>query len=302
MKYEGVIRKSFEVKSTSGQEFLCLCPWHADTGGGHLYVNAIKGVYLCMSCGTKGHLDRMGLVPRMTTADIRERLAMVKAPKVEFKTYPEGWLKKFAVPHPFWTQERGLPQDVVDLFCLGYDPFTNRMTLPLRDVHGRILGVSYRRIDGGSPKYLNPKGYPIGRHLYGAWLLTDKPVRTVAVTEGQVDAIRCWSYGIPAVAAMGARLTDDQVRVLQRLGVHKVVLLLDNDNAGRKGTIAIYDALRGTGIRVVSGWYRPYWTKPTPDGLREVKDPDELSRPRLRKMYHSAVGILDWIERTGYGG
>lgn len=292
MKYEGVVRKTFDVKSVSGTEMLCLCPWHDDSGVGHLYINAMKGVYLCMSCGEKGHLDRMGLVPRATTSDLRERLRVMNAPKKTFKTFPEGWLKKFDFPHDFWTQQRGLPQSTVDLFRLGYDPFTDRMTIPLRNMHGAVLGVSFRRLDGGTPKYLNPKGYPIGRHLYGAWLVPEG-TRTVAVVEGQIDAIRCWSYGIPAVAAMGARLTPDQIKVLQMLGVHKIVLMMDNDNAGKKGTVAIYDAMRGTGIRVVCGWYRPYWT---------VKDPDELSRPRLRKMFHSAVPILDWIERSGFDG
>jgi DNA primase len=54
---------------------------------------------------------------------------------------------------------------VVKQFRLGYDPFSNRMTLPVRDHRGRILGVSYRRLDDQRPKYLDPKGYPKGRYL-----------------------------------------------------------------------------------------------------------------------------------------
>lgn len=301
-RYEKMVRKTFDVRSITGSEALCMCPWHKDTSGGHLYVNVFSGLYLCFSCGAKGSLDKMvdGEVPKATTTDLRERLDRMAERKKPLHTYPEGWLRKYAIPHPFWTQERGLDPDIVDLFGLGFDPFSNRATMPLRDVQGRVLGVTFRRLDGGTPKYLNPKGYPIGRHLYGAWLLNDNH-RTVAVTEGQVDAIRCWQYGIPAVAAMGARLTPDQVSVLQHCGVRKVVLLLDNDNAGRKGTVAIYGALRGTGISVRSGWYREYWLKQNGDGTwRNVKDPDELTRPRLRKMYHSAVNMLEWVERSGF--
>jgi DNA primase len=300
MRYESLIRSTFQVVSQSGKEVLCVCPWHADSAQGHLYVNAINGLFLCMSCGTKGKVDKLSGIdlPRTTTADLRERLRTMTEPRRETVYYPERWLGRFDIPHPFWTEERGLPEDVVKQFRLGFDFESNRATLPLRDMFGRILGVTYRRLDGGTPKYLHPKGFPIGKHLYGAWLLKEQ--RTVALTEGQVDTIRNWSNRIPSVAMMGARLTADQTKVLQKMGVRKVVLMLDNDNSGRKGTIGVYDALRGSGIQVVSGWYRPYWVKQTEDGMRPIKDPDELSAARARKMFHSAIPILDWVDRSGF--
>ena len=289
MRYEAAIRKNFKVSSISGTEALCMCPWHPDTSIGHLYVSMSKGVYLCMSCGAKGHLDQSGIeTPLVSTNDLRERLNAMKAPKQKQKTYPESWLTQFDVPHPYWTDERGFEEADVSRFRLGYDPFSNRLTLPLRDLHGRILGVTYRRLDDGKPKYLHPKGFPTGRHLYGGWLLTDQ--RKVALVEGQLDAVRAWSSRIPALSMMGARLTRDQVKVLQRSGIRHVVLMLDNDSAGVQGTIGVHEALRGSGIRVSIGWYRDYWFG--------AKDPDGLTPQRLRKMFHSSVSILDWAERT----
>lgn len=292
MRYDSLIKSYFQVVQKSGKEVLCVCPWHPDSATGHLYINALTGLFLCMSCGKKGRVDRLDDVdlPQISTSDLRERLQVIRTPRAEPRFYPEGWLARFSIPHDFWTVERTLPKETVDKFCLGYDFETNRVTLPLRDMFGRVLGVTYRRLDDGKPKYLHPKGFPTGKHLYGAWLLKEE--RTVAVTEGQVDTVRNWSHGIPSVALMGARMTPDQVKVLQRLGIRKVALMLDNDEAGRKGTIGVYGALQGSGIQVVSGWYRSYWVG--------VKDPDQLTRPRARKMYHSAVPILDWIERTGY--
>lgn len=289
MKYASVIEKQFTVTSKTGTEFLCMCPWHPDTSQGHLYVNALKGLYLCMSCGAKGHLDKLGVsLPQTGTEDIRARIAAFRKPHKQTHYYPEGWLDQYDIPHPYWTEARNLPPEVIAQFRLGFDPFSNRLTLPLRDSNGRILGTTFRRLDDGTPKYLHPKGFPIGRHLYGAWLLTDE--RKVALVEGQVDAIRCWASRVPALAMMGSRLTRDQVKVLQRLGVTSVVLMMDNDKAGIKGTVAVYEALRGSGIRVTSGWYRDYWFG--------VKDPDGLTPQRLRKMFHSSVDMAKWAYRV----
>lgn len=285
MRFAQVIEKNFTVTSKSGTEWLCMCPWHGDTSQGHLYINVNKGLYLCMSCGAKGHLDKLGVaMPQTGTQDVRERLRAMQKPVREQHYYPEKWLDQFDLPHPYWTMERGLPTSVVKQFRLGFDPFSNRLTLPLRDMYGRVLGTTYRRLDDGTPKYLHPKGFPIGRHLYGAWLLDEQ--RKVALVEGQVDAVRCWSARVPALSMMGSRLTRDQVRVLKRLGVDSVVLMLDNDKAGIKGTLSVYEMLQGSGIRVQAGWYRDYWFG--------VKDPDGLTPQRVRKMFHSAVPMDKW--------
>lgn len=289
MKYEQSIRDTFVVTQVSGEEFLCMCPWHEDTSQGHLYINGSKGLYLCMSCGAKGALANLSL-PRIIvgTDDVRERTAKFRNPPKKPRTHPETWLSQYDVPHDYWTEERELPAEVVKMFRLGYDPFTDRCTMPLRDMHGRILGVTYRRLDGGKPKYLHPKKFPIGRYLYGAWLLNEE--RTVALTEGQVDAIRGWASRVPALGLMGARITRDQIKALQRLNVRNVVLMLDNDAAGVRGTVQIHEALKGSGIRVKVGWYRDYWYG--------VKDPDGLNPQRYRKMYHSALSIQDWASKV----
>lgn len=286
MRYSALIESFFQVVGKSGDEYTCVCPWCANDKP-VLYANAIKGLFVCFTCHKKGRLDELGALPLQTTEGLRDRLARMKAPVPTQHYYPEGWLRQYDVPHDYWTGNRALDPETVERFGLGYDPFTNRVTLPLRDVQGRVLGVTYRRLDDGRPKYLHPKGFPVGRHLYGAWLLGD--TRTVAVVEGQVDAIRCVSERVPAVSLMGSRITRDQIKVLQRLDIQKVVLMLDNDSAGQHGTMAIHEALQGSGMRVMAGWYRPYW---------RVKDPDGLKGDRLRKMFHSAVPVPEWANKV----
>lgn len=289
MRYEGVIRSSFRVVSVATTEFQVICPWHQDRSG-KLYINGVTGLYLCMRCGAKGGLDKMQDRPVVLgTDDVREKIKRMAEKNIPVHVYPDSWLLKFDFPHDYWTGERGLPEDVVKLFRLGYDPLSNRMTIPLRDADGRVLGVTYRRLDDQKPKYLHPKGFPTGKYLFGAWLVTDQ--KRIALVEGQVDAIRCWSERVPALALMGARLTADQKRVLERMDVQTVVLMLDNDSAGFRGTLGVAETLADAGMRVLVAQYRDYWF----DGEgRPVKDPDGLSGTRLRKAFHSAVPIQEW--------
>lgn len=307
MKWLPVIEKNFQVVQRGSEEILCICPWHADQSG-HLYINAVKGLYLCMSCGAKGNLDSKDksgrqcyVLPTLGTADVRDRLRQLTKREAAVRYYPDGWLKKFDSDISYWTDQRGMAPAVVRRWSLGFDPFTGKATIPMRTMHGKIMGVSLRALDGSSPKYLEPKGYKKGKHLYGAWLLGPN-TRTVALMEGQVDTIAGDSARVPSLGTMGSRLTRDQVKVLQHLGIRKVVAMYDNDNAGRKAVVQTYEALKGSGIQYVAGWYRPYWLKQADEGMIPVNDPDDLTPQRLRKMFHSALPILDWMDRTGFGG
>ena len=266
-----------------------MCPWHTDTSNGHLYINSEYGKYICFSCGAKGSLDRSGFkLPAISTSHVRDRLMAVKEPKSETKFYPDEWLTQFDfVPTDYWSVVRGYDAATIARFRLGYDFTTDRATLPQWDVYGRLLGVTYRSFDKYGPKYLHPDGFKVGHHLYGAWLVTNQT--QVALVEGQPDSITGWSARIPALGLMRSDITQHQVKLLQHMGIRSVVLMLDNDEAGIKGTIRTYESLRNSGIRVRAGWYRPYWN---------AKDPDELRKPdRLRKMYHSAVSIYEWADR-----
>lgn len=305
MRYQSVIEANFDVVSASGEEFLCRCPWHQDGSKPNLYINAVRGCYVCHSCGAKGHLAKLHDLPPISVTDLKEkigRLGEVPTPPVY---YPEGWLKQYDFPHEYW-QQRGITPGSIKRFNLGYDPFSNNLTIPLRDVHNRIMGVIQRVTDNSKPKYRYPKGFPIGRHLFAAWMVRKRHPR-LAIVEGSLDAIACWDARIPAVGLLGSRLTKDQAAILGHLGTRHVVLMLDNDAAGRgwpqdapdprtgrprpaAGLWQVHDALVGSGILVSVGWYRSYWSD---------KDPAALKPDRRRKMFHSALSWRQWCESQG---
>ena len=120
-----------------------------------------------------------------------------------------------------------------------YDRFRNRITFPIHDRRGRIIGFGARIIDKGEPKYLNSPETPLfekGRELYGLYLARDAIRRSgcVFVVEGYMDVVALAQCGIDnAVAALGTATTSHHIGLLLRQSEH-VVFCFDGDNAGRK--------------------------------------------------------------------
>jgi DNA primase len=156
-----------------------------------------------------------------------------------------------------------------------YDRFRSRITFPLADIRGRVLGFGARamegeegagggagRGDGGGgkrPKYLNTSDndvYHKGLHLYGADLARSYAAKAgrVILCEGYTDVIALHQAGMRnAVGLMGTALTPDQVGELARMA-QTVLLALDADTAGQEAMLraSALAAQRKLELRVVA--------------------------------------------------
>ncbi len=125
-----------------------------------------------------------------------------------------------------------------------YDRFRRRITFPIRDQRGRVLGFGARAMSADSkPKYLNsPEGeiYRKSETLYGIDLARAAIARArrVIVVEGYTDVIALHQAGIAeTVAVMGTAITPEQLGMLAQAGPERVVLALDADRAGADAMI-----------------------------------------------------------------
>ena len=151
-----------------------------------------------------------------------------------------------------------------------YDMFTRRITFPLWDKDGNIVGFSARIYRGEKDvsKYMNSRESKIfkkGETLYNYHNAKDvaKREKRIVVVEGFMDAIRVSLSGIKNVVALqGTAMTSDQINLLKKLRV-KVILCLDNDNAGLMATVA-------NGEELVKNGVETYVIR-----LSGEKDPDE---------------------------
>ncbi len=124
-----------------------------------------------------------------------------------------------------------------------YDRFRNRITFPIRELAGRMVGFGARILDPqDTPKFLNSPQTDLfdkGRLLYGLDRAR-KPIRAqdqVVIVEGYLDVIALHQGGFTnTVSPMGTALTEDQLRLLKRF-TRRIILALDADAAGEKATL-----------------------------------------------------------------
>lgn len=165
-----------------------------------------------------------------------------------------------------------------------YDRFRHRIMFPIHDEKGRVRGFGARIMPGDEGvKYINsPQSslfdksslvYGLNR-IRSAQISTQKPFQAVAIVEGYMDAICAHKWGFKNVCAqMGTALTDKQIDALSQ-HIQRLILCMDNDNAGqsamyRRARDILLTGTRGTmDIRIAS--------------LGTYKDPDEMIKANAR--------------------
>ncbi len=118
-----------------------------------------------------------------------------------------------------------------------YDRFRHRITFPIRDTRGRVIGFGGRVLGDDKPKYLNSPETEVfhkGRELYGLYeACKQRDLQSLLVVEGYMDVIALAQYGINnAVATLGTACGEEHLKLAFRY-VNEVVFCFDGDNAGR---------------------------------------------------------------------
>jgi DNA primase len=132
-----------------------------------------------------------------------------------------------------------------------YDRFRDRIIFPIGDARGRIVSFGGRAMDPQArAKYLNGPETSIfhkGHQLYGLAearkIIAAAPadeVTPLVVVEGYMDVIACQRGSIPAVAAMGTALGEDQMEMLWRHHPEPT-LCFDGDRAGKQAAFRTMD-------------------------------------------------------------
>lgn len=136
------------------------------------------------------------------------------------------------------------------------DMFRNRITFPICNHEGKIIAYSARIYQNeDTSKYINSKesvifkkGYTF--YNYDKCRLEALKSKSVILVEGQMDAIRVYTSGFKnVIASMGTAITSNHINLLKKLNA-KVILMMDNDNAGEKSTILNGEELIKNNIEV----------------------------------------------------
>lgn len=306
------------VRKSGPENVMALCPFHVKGNGmpettPSFALSLTTGLWICHSCHEKGtlrsFLRAMGTTPLLIDTfykplfeAIDERIVRQKGRQDRIMNdlvehvLPESSLGLFDYC-PMGLIEEGFHEETLRRFDIGFDAKNQRVTFPIRDLAGRIVGISGRSVTDEGPRY---KVY--SHREYSAWELptisTDKgmflwnidkvypqafydPNPSIILVEGFKACMWLWQAGFTnVVALMGSSMSKDQQKMLERLG-GRLTLFLDNDGAGQKGTFWVGRRLhlRIPKVRVA---------------LYDEKQPTDLSPDQVRETVNRSVEYNQW--------
>jgi DNA primase len=138
----------------------------------------------------------------------------------------------------------------------GHPFFSDRITIPILDPMGSVIGFSARTRSSEGPKYINTPETPLfkkSRVLFGLSYSRKKIAkeRKALIVEGQIDALRLIHVGYDwTVAGQGTAFTEEHVKALIHLGIRVVYLALDGDGAGQEAAVKIGHLFQKEGVEV----------------------------------------------------
>ena len=201
----------------------------------------------------------------------------------------EEELDKYRYIHPYM-YKRGLTDEIIELFDIGYDVSTNCITFPVKDISGRCLFIARRSVVS---KYFN---YPEGveKPLYGLYELElnsyvtkaykqlDGSVKfesgypkEIIVCESMLDALSFWTVGKYAVALNGLG-NELQFKQLRQLPCREIILATDMDERGLAARERIRKNLNDT--KLIAEYFFP-------EGRKDANDCTKEELLNLKKYY-----------------
>lgn len=153
-------------------------------------------------------------------------------PKPKPKIFFTEDLQPYAFRHPY-LESRGISETVQRAFRIGYDPTAKAVMMPWCDKDGHVINMKFRSTVNKRFWY-HKEGQRVKHHLYGADKLYEQQLKIVWLVESEIDCLRLWSVGIPAVAFGTANMSVAQEQILLNSSVETAVIAVDNDAVGKK--------------------------------------------------------------------
>jgi DNA primase len=308
-----------KVKKSGPDNIMALCPFHGNKNTPSFTMSLSKGLYYCFSCHERGNLmmflrnvgvNRLMMetqykyvledLSKHYQQEQKKRSRPLSLPPTQNEILPEWLLGHFDMCPTALIEEDYFDEQMLADLDIGFDPKHMRITYPLRNIEGHLVGISGRTVVDDSPKYKvydwefrdfelevhkTYKSHLLwnGDRIYPqAFFSTDK--FSIIVVEGFKACMRWLQAGVKnVVAILGSYLSDEQKRLLERMA-SSVYFMLDQNEAGLSGTV-----LAGMRVGV------PTYVIPYPD---EREQPSDLLPEELLLAFSSATDFHRWLADT----
>ena len=235
------------IESEVDSDFIIFCSFHSNTRTPAGEVHKSNGTFFCFSCQKVA--DLVELVMHTSGRTYFESVRFIKSKeqennleieinkklyiKPDYVPYDELIIKRLnnnmldsdrAKDYMFY---RKISMQSIVKFSLGYSEKQDMVTVPVHSPEGITVGFVGRSIDGKDFK--NTPGLPKSKTLFN--LHRVKTADRVYVVESSFDAIRLDQVGFPAVATLGANVSNAQIELFHKY-FNNIIVIADNDEAG----------------------------------------------------------------------
>jgi DNA primase len=168
-----------------------------------------------------------------TDSNLEQQIAEKLTEKPEYVAYDQLTIKRLnnqALESPRamrYYSGRLITEESVKKFGLGFSEKQDMVTIPVHSPDGLEVGFVGRSIEG--KEFKNTPGLPKSKVLFNLHRI--KTSSKVYVVESSFDAIRLDQCGFPAVATLGANVSNVQTDLLQKY-FNNIIVIADNDEAG----------------------------------------------------------------------
>ena len=148
------------------------------------------------------------------------------------------FLSKVKVPSEYYIN-RGFSRLILEKYDVGTATNPNKWgfgsaIIPIFDLlHKKVIAFSMRRdTEEHDKRWIHSKGKWRQSSLYNSWFARSYILKskTVIITEGPGKVWRLEECGVHnSIGIYGTKMSSNQLKLLSRLGPHKVTLMFDND-------------------------------------------------------------------------
>jgi DNA primase len=235
------------IESEVDTDYIIFCPFHGNHRTPAGEIDKTKGTFFCFSCHKIADLTEFVMhvsgrtyfestryiVSKETGTNLEQEISSKLVDKPEYEIFDELIIKRLnnqALESPraiSYFKGRKIGQSSVNKFSLGFSDKRDMVTIPVHSPEGLPVGFVGRSIEGKDFK--NTPKLPKSKVLFN--LHRVKSSRRVYVVESSFDAIRLDQVGMPAVATLGANVSNIQVELLRKY-FNDIIVIADNDEAG----------------------------------------------------------------------
>jgi DNA primase len=236
-----------DIESEVDSDYIIFCPFHNNNRTPAGEVHKSNGLFFCFSCQKVADLVELVMHTsgrkyfeavrfikgKETSTNLEQDINKALFKQPEFTPYDELILKRLhnnllsSDRAKDYFKYRKLESGSWNKFSLGYSEKQDMVTVPVHSPDGIPVGFVGRSIEG--KEFKNTPGLPKAKVLFNLHRI--KTSSKVYVVESSFDVIRLDQVGFPAVATLGANVSNLQIELLQKY-FNDIIIIADNDEAG----------------------------------------------------------------------